>query len=110
ILDAEAGKPAPKLGHEHGHAFTAADRAKIKTLALSHLAHKKDHAVRVMHVSSHALRQGAETPENLQMHEAQALVFNYTTGKGQRVHIDPKSGKVTASEEVKGAINTSLGE
>jgi hypothetical protein len=107
-IDAGTGKKiVPQIGHDQGHAFTDADRAKIKALALAHLAHKKTDVVRVLHVSSHALRQGAETPENLNKHEAHALVFNYTTGKAQRVHIDPQTGKVTSSEEVKGFINSS---
>ena len=111
ILDAGGGKKvAPQIGHDQGHAFTDADRVKIKALALTHLAHKKTDVVRVMNISSHALRQGAETPENLNKHEAHALVFNYTTGKAQRVHIDPHTGKVTSSEEVKGFINSSHDE
>jgi hypothetical protein len=110
-LNAQGGKTDPKLGHPAGHAFTDADRDKIKAAALAQLAaeHKGD-VIRALHVSSHAVREGKETPENLQKHEAQALVFNYTKGKAFRVDLDPQTGKVLRQEEVQGMILSSREE
>jgi hypothetical protein len=98
----------PQIGHPLGHAFSDADRAKIKKAALAHVAAStKGQTVRVMGVSSLALREGKETEENLQKHVAQALVFNYATGKASRLTLDPATGKITGQEEVKGHIDSS---
>jgi hypothetical protein len=98
----------PQIGHPLGHAFTDADRALIKKAALAHVADKaKGQTIRVMGVSSHALREGKETQENLQKHVAHALVFNYATGKASRLTLDPATGKITGQEEVKGQIDSS---
>jgi len=98
----------PQVGHPLGHALSDADRAKIKKAALAHVAAKtKGQTVRLMGVSSHALREGKETPENLQKHEVHALLFNYTTGKATRIRMNPVSGKITSQEEVKGQIDSS---
>jgi hypothetical protein len=108
LLDAGGGKTKPQLGHPDGHAFTDEDRTRIKKAALAHLAaeHKGD-VMATLHVSSHAIREAKETPESLQKHEAQALVFNYTKGKAFRVSIDPQTGKVTQQTEVTGMILSS---
>src|SRR5438132_5004823 len=64
---------APQIGHPLGHAFSEADRARIKKAALAHVAAStKGQTVRVMGVSSLALREGKESEENLQKHVAQA--------------------------------------
>jgi hypothetical protein len=107
---ATPGAGEPKIGHPKGHAFTEADRAHIKKEALAHVAAPKGQTVRVMSVSSHAIREGKETAENLAKHTAHALVFNYTTGKATRLTIDPATGKVTNTEAVRGSIESSKEE
>src|SRR5262249_25457538 len=77
---------------------------------LTHVAPKEKDVVRFLHVSSHAIREDKETGRSLTKHEGQALVFNYTTGKAFRVHVDAQTGKVTGQVEVKGAINSSAEE
>jgi hypothetical protein len=111
LLNAQGDKTKPQVGHPLGHAFTDADRTTIKSAALAHLAaeHKGD-VVRALHVSSHAVRESKETPESLQKHEAQALLFNYTKGKAYRVDLDPQTGKVLRQEEVQGMILSSAEE
>jgi hypothetical protein len=100
-----AGKPG--LGHPLGHAFSGQDRAKIKKLALAHVAPKKGQHVRVLSVSSHAVRSPGADTKNLSKHVAHALVFNYSTGKALRVEVDPRTGKATHQEEVKGGLGPS---
>jgi len=109
--DATPGAGGPAIGHAKGHAFTDADRAHIQKEALAHVAPKaKGQTLRVMSVSSHALREGKETAENLKKHVAHALVFNYATGKATRLTIDPGTGKVTNTEAVKGTIESAKDE
>jgi hypothetical protein len=104
---AQQAEPA-QIGHPLGHAFSDTDRARIKKTVLAHIADKaKGQSVRVMGVSSLALRDAKETSENLKKHVAQALVFNYATGKAARLNLDPATGKVTGQEEVKGHIDSS---
>ena len=97
----------PKIGHPLGHAFSDQDRAKIKALALAHVAPKKGQQVRVLSVSSHAVRSPGADTKNLEKHVAHALLFNYSTGKAMRVEVDPKTGKVSQQEEVKGGLGPS---
>jgi hypothetical protein len=104
----QAGGPA--LGHPLGHAFSEADRAKIKKIALAHVAAPKGHTVRFLSVGSHALREGKDVPENPQKHVAEALLFNYTTGKATRLQLDPQTGKVIKQEEVTHFISSSAEE
>jgi hypothetical protein len=103
-----AGKA--KIGHPLGHAFSNQDRAKIKAMALAHVAPKKGQQVRVLSVSSHAVRSKGPDTKNLEKHVAHALLFNYSTGKAIRVEVDPRTGKVSHQEEVKGGLGPSAEE
>jgi hypothetical protein len=99
---------SPTLGHPQGHLLTDTDRATIKKAALAHLTTSaKGQTVRFMGVSTHAIREGPDTPENPQKHEVQALVFNYTTGKATRLRFDPNNGKMVGQEDVAGTISSS---